>query len=68
LTGLHQTTVDTLEEALLPRYSEDGGRLVITPLGHPVLKRGIYQGILYVDVDERPGPLAQLWIVVEDRE
>jgi hypothetical protein len=68
LTGLDEKTVTTLEETLLPAYSEDGCRLVITPRGHPVLKRGVYQGILYVDAAERPGPLAQVWIVVENEE
>lgn len=64
VTGLDRKTVTRLEECLFPDYAEDQ-RLVIVPVGKPELTPGIYQGILSVDLNERPAPIALLWIIVE---
>jgi hypothetical protein len=63
LTGDDPDTIDELRRHIWPEYAEDY-RLVIVPRGRPKLKPGIYQGLMQVNFNERPAPIALLWIIV----
>jgi hypothetical protein len=68
LTGPDENTAKLLTTSLQPEYSSRSLTLVpqnIPRLPEAKLKPGLYQGVVSVDADTTPRPLAYLWIAVQ---